>query len=370
MGGAEDLPLLAIEAITDDEALGTLCQRVRESFNAHSHFLMAFGGHPISATVESTTHPAEALRAYQEYYYAKDQWAVEAMRRLRPAVYLGQELVPDSVIAKSELFCDFVEEHALDVRHMVGVLEPIAQDRMMVLAVLRSERQEPFSIPDKRLMTKLAPILSATLRARASFNELKLRARIGFSALDAIDRPIIVVDRQAQTHFANRAAEALEGEGKWQVLRKSGRESVTGLCGGPLGEKLKAAVKRVIDGHKPLEALDLEFGSARVSVEITRLPSTADVSGPDGLAMIVLNMAGEFRRPDRMRVSDMLGLSPSETELAVSLAQGEALGSYAERKRISIHTARWTLKQAMAKTGTHRQAELVSLVMRASMVGL
>lgn len=61
-----------------------------------------------------------------------------------------------------------------------------------------------------------------------------------------------------------------------------------------------------------------------------------------------------------------LGLTPAEARLAAALAVGDRLADYAAATGLRPHTVRSTLKAALAKTGTHRQSELVSLVLRAT----
>lgn len=55
-------------------------------------------------------------------------------------------------------------------------------------------------------------------------------------------------------------------------------------------------------------------------------------------------------------------LTPAETRLALAIGQGCRLADYAARHQVSVGTARIQLKQVMAKTSTHRQAELVALL--------
>lgn len=188
---------LAIEAITDDSALDALCQELRTIFDAHSHQIMTFGGQPAGAVLHNTTFPSDALRAYEAYYASKDLWALEVMRRPLPGVFVSQELVPDSAIAESEIHEDFGRNFFLDIRHMICVIHPIAPLRYMCISMHRSKSGEPFSRLSKSKLVSLAPILSATLGARSVFADLKLRAGLGFSALDAIGKPVMVVDRNA-----------------------------------------------------------------------------------------------------------------------------------------------------------------------------
>ena len=59
----------------------------------------------------------------------------------------------------------------------------------------------------------------------------------------------------------------------------------------------------------------------------------------------------------------LYGLTPTEARLACSVASGESLESYASARGINVSTARWTMKQALAKTGARRQADLVRILL-------
>ena len=52
--------------------------------------------------------------------------------------------------------------------------------------------------------------------------------------------------------------------------------------------------------------------------------------------------------------------------VAVALCEGRSISEYAASAGISVQTARTLLKRAQEKTDTHRQAELVSLLLRSS----
>jgi DNA-binding CsgD family transcriptional regulator len=69
------------------------------------------------------------------------------------------------------------------------------------------------------------------------------------------------------------------------------------------------------------------------------------------------------------RLCRVFGLTPAEAKLAAALAGGSSLGQYADRARIKIGTARWYLKQVLAKTGVHRQSELVRNVIATVGIG-
>jgi DNA-binding CsgD family transcriptional regulator len=56
-------------------------------------------------------------------------------------------------------------------------------------------------------------------------------------------------------------------------------------------------------------------------------------------------------------------LSPAETRLWAALAAGRRLTDFADESGISVNTARVQLRALFAKTGVHRQAELLRLAL-------
>lgn len=50
--------------------------------------------------------------------------------------------------------------------------------------------------------------------------------------------------------------------------------------------------------------------------------------------------------------------------MAVALARDDSTNAYAATAGVSIETARWYVKQVMAKAGVRRQGELVSMLHR------
>lgn len=76
-------------------------------------------------------------------------------------------------------------------------------------------------------------------------------------------------------------------------------------------------------------------------------------------------MSDPERRVDVLpeRLARILGLTPAEASLAAAVAMERTLKEHAEERRITINTARWTLKRVLAKTGCRRQSELVRLIL-------
>jgi DNA-binding CsgD family transcriptional regulator len=59
----------------------------------------------------------------------------------------------------------------------------------------------------------------------------------------------------------------------------------------------------------------------------------------------------------------LYGLTPTEARLADLLLEGLEVREISNRLSISVETARFHLKRVLAKSGTHRQTELIRLML-------
>ncbi len=98
----------------------------------------------------------------------------------------------------------------------------------------------------------------------------------------------------------------------------------------------------------------------------TMRPIQAENWHPMGIVKMAAIL--EIRDPDRatsadsMQLETLFGLTPAEARFASMLASGLSVKQAAEQLGIAEQTGRTHLKRAMAKTGTRRQAELMSRI--------
>ena len=69
-----------------------------------------------------------------------------------------------------------------------------------------------------------------------------------------------------------------------------------------------------------------------------------------------------MRRISAASLRSRFMLTPAEVQVALGIAEGETLAAIAKMRGVAVSTARGQLKSIFAKTGTHRQAELVALL--------
>ena len=101
-----------------------------------------------------------------------------------------------------------------------------------------------------------------------------------------------------------------------------------------------------------------------VIVRIWPFDGPAHQPGQDVRALLTLNALGPKPGPPAAILAKTFRLTPSEAKLACIIARGAPPDIAARELKISRETARNQLKSVFAKTDTHRQSELVALLLQ------
>ena len=101
-----------------------------------------------------------------------------------------------------------------------------------------------------------------------------------------------------------------------------------------------------------------------VIVRIWPFDGPAHPPGQDVRALLTLNALGPRPGPPAAILAKTFRLTPSEAKLACIIARGAPPDIAARELKISRETARNQLKSVFAKTDTHRQSELVALLLQ------
>jgi DNA-binding CsgD family transcriptional regulator len=106
-----------------------------------------------------------------------------------------------------------------------------------------------------------------------------------------------------------------------------------------------------------------------VIVRIWPFEGVAHSPKQDVHALVTLNALGPKPGPPPAILAKSFRLTPSEAKLACIIARGASPQIAARELKISRETARNQLKSVFAKTDTHRQSELVALLLQVQRAG-
>lgn len=357
----EKISGLAVEAVVHDDALHEMCSALRSGFDASQHHFQLITGNPIQSIIFDTTMSKSAMEKYIEHYSTVDLWAVEVMRKPPRSVVVSEELVPHRVFLDSEIYNDFIRPDAESVEHLILLTEPLGSSGQVALSLLRTATERPFDSTDKRQLARLAPTLRRLIRARMLLREVLAEKQVGFAGLDALNKPILIVDAGGSVQFANQAAQGL-------ATRTSPDTRVTrigdlGLWCGAGQRQVADAVHAVIAGTAPSRqvVVSTPSGSPRV-VDVLRLPDqTPAVSRR--FAMLMMKNPGTCEAPNARLLIRLYGLTNAEANVAVALANGITVRDYAIQHSLSLETVRTQLKSSYRKLGVARQSDLVRILL-------
>lgn len=228
------------------------------------------------------------------------------------------------------------------------------------VAAYRPHHAGDFAAADAARLEALLPVLRDTVSLHHSLGIFRQQTE-GFShVLENLDCAVILLDAAQRPVFMNgRAREIADAKDGLLI-------GTAGLTAARMGEA-RALQHAIVSAIEAAPACAL--ASVYVHRDENRSPLKLDVisvggGGPRTAARVIVLI----REPDAPRAFDREALSrtydltPREAELAVLLATGHTLSGAAAALKIGLSTVRWYLKHLFEKTDTHRQAELIRLV--------
>ncbi len=344
-------------------AMDAMCTRLQSGV-FHSFTLDASGA-PTPESVGNLERfglHARHMAEYETQHAGNDPRLAATLRIAPGGVMLDHEHFSAREALRNPVYADWLIP--LGLKHTAGVVVRQEGSALDLISFMRPRDAKPYSADDKRFIERLMPDIARAARLRARMVTLSRNAHLGMAALNSLRQCIAVVDAQCRIHHANAAAErllALPGalgarQGRLRCAQGAAHGRLEQLVRGACATPAKAGALALEDGNAD--------GAQRLVVTVLPLhASHAWASMQQApMALVVVAMPGAASSLDPQLVGDMLGLSPTETRLALLLAAGKTIKDFAAIEGMSWHTARSHLKNLMRKTGCHRQVELAGLL--------
>lgn len=300
-----------------------------------------------------------ALALYGAEFAPHDIYITRGIRRPGIVLAHSHEFLSDHDIETSYIYNELMRSE-VGTFHMVGVAARIDLPEArgaFALGIHRAREAGPFDETASLLLRPLVPHLQRAAEARHSLALARASASAGWHALDHASLAVLWLDARGCLRKANASGQALLETrrglalGRNDTLHATHREAATVLATA-LGAALAGADPRPF-------ALERDDAPA-LQLQILR---ACDATQGASLVLLVADPAAPSAA-DPATLARLLGLSRTEAELALHLAQGEGLGSFRDARGIAASTAKTLLARANAKTATDGQRGLASLVRR------
>jgi len=311
---------------------------------------------PISAT---TIFDAKDMDAYVDYYWRQDVLLEHVTRAHVNTPFLNNLAIRDDVFEKTEFYRDWFRK--LDLFYVMGANISLGEEQpIYILSVQRPRLGGPFGDADARLFTQLAGHLRTSLQIRNRLLSDDHAREAGRLNLEHMNSATIVVGPGGRLSYATRKAEKLLREG--DAIRVT--RGYVSLTEGRAHDRFAFLINWAIETasgreYSPTRAL-LASRAGRPSLSMLVAPyELRDVPG----AILVIRDPEDLSNVGAV-LEDLYGLTPTEAVVTTELVNGNSLESISYKNHVSLNTVRTQLKSIFTKTGTSRQGQLVSLVMR------
>lgn len=309
----------------------------------------------------------EWLACFDELYFTPDNpWTVHSQALHRPGVVRTNERLDRftrerGLLFRSRYYNEWMRPQGL--RHSLG--NTLTTDRRGIanVTLLRAPDLPTFDAREVRLFAQLGAHFGRALRLRQRFGDLQLQRDLLAGALDRLSEGLLILSPEGRLLHGNLAAMTLLARREGLAYRQ-GRV----FAAHPQDQAAFARLLAARTGHAPqatvsdVLALHRSGGGQPLRVHATGLGLPLSSDGQlQPCVLLSLGEVGDDEAPSRHEALRRAhGLTPAEARLAECLLDGLSLRESAQRLDLTYGTARTRLKVVFAKTGTHRQAELLT----------
>lgn len=307
--------------------------------------------------------PDECLRLYAEHYHAHDIWMQRGheLGAFFPGnVVTSDDLLPRREFLESEFFRDYLRYQGIyDL--CAGVLHDGSEPSVpcVHVAIYRSIDQPPFGADDKARLSSIIGHMREATRIGFLFSAQKRRLDIMEHAVEMIAPAFLLLDASGRVVFTNSLAQTILDRADGIALAAGGFLQVSSAQQAKL-TKLQQSISGAGMLRISRTSCKSDYWIVRVAMPI-HADQPPDVRRP--VVGLMIHDSGAVGEIDADTFARAHGLTPAEGRLLSMLAEHTALPSIARELGISINTARSQLRAVMEKTGAHRQAELVKMLM-------
>jgi len=335
---------------------------ISSACDSHTTVLTRQGASPG----ESWSLAPQCDPAYYESYCGHYHGVNPLWRRAASApagsIQTDSMIMPKSELVRTEFYNDFLAPQRLG--SMLNAVAFVEQGQQTAIA---THRQDEFVPEQIRLFRLLAPHLQRAVQLNTRLAGLEMRCEASAEALNRLEQGALLVDESVGVVFANREAERLFAAGDGLRVTR-GVLCVNSAADTALLHALIAGCTRHGAEAGAGGSLRLSRGPDRapLSVQVAPLRSEAPLFSMTERAVAILFVSD----PDRKTMSPIawfqqrFGLTAAEAAFAGEIVAGVGIQAAADRLQISRSTGRTHLARIFEKTGTHRQAELVRLMLQ------
>jgi DNA-binding CsgD family transcriptional regulator len=310
--------------------------------------------------------PDAYSREYAAYYSTISDRNELVIRKLNELVLYDDHISGGDAGRRGEIdawrrsfgFCYFIAGRLFD-----------SEDVAAVVALHRSEGQGHVDREGIARFRALLPHLRRAFLIESRLAGLDLTLASALGSMDMLRFGVVLIGTDSRILWLNREARRIVDEGAGlragpaglEALRPIDRPKLQHLIDGAIGTSVGRRASG--GGYQPIAKRGSERPYSVLAAPTPRPPAFPALERPAAILFVTDPDATPETPPDLLR--RVYGLTRMEANVAMALVGGATVEAAAERLAIARATARRHLAGIFAKTGTHRQTDLVRLILSA-----
>ena len=325
----------------------------------------------VASTIAQFGCPKHMVQNYNKQFSKLDSLFDETTTNDEKGESLCQFFSPaenDFLNLESDIYENWMKPEGI---YHLGRIQFLNDDlHKAAIAILRNEDAGAWKKGDIRVINDIVPHLKRALDIHAEFTRLRMQQDALMKGLDRLVIGLILYDRNARAVYINPTAKAIIkshpaldlNDDDGLILNaakdhKNLRQAILDTANIEPEDSWKQSIAigithpdvvaplplLVTPMHAHLLTSDLDYEGAKVALFL----SDPNLQQP----ISVNNLVSVYK------------LTPSEAQVAISIANGHSIEDIAKTSHHSAHTIRSQLKSTFRKTGVSRQSELIKLLL-------
>lgn len=329
-----------------------------------SHALNATGSGIVMGTGSSRSvmlgagMPAEAIATYSQYYHSIDFILQACEDGPAGLVRGGREIVANN--ANSEFYADW--QRPFDLTDGLFV-QLSAGPTPISFAISAPARGARFDTAERvQFVSALIPHLRQALRTQNHLADLGKAVGEVTEIIDATRHGVIIVDMRHEVVHLNSAAEQILKSTDGLAMPSRTIQAADTTANEQLQRVITNALVKSQCGARSggSTACSRPSGKRPYIIHVTPLGTTPAKPAPKALVTII--DPEQEPEPPKELIKRLFGLTNAEADVALRTMRGDGLKPIAADLGLSRATVNTHLQHIFDKTDTHRQAELVRLL--------
>lgn len=320
-------------------------------------------GQGANRSILSDAVPTEARRSYIDYFHNQD-FILDAIDN-SPCGVIRSGAALTACKPHSEFENDFMRPHCMDD----GLFVRLAAGRAPALffAVAPKTRTSFETAQRVEFVTALIRHLEQSLLAQEHVSLLDRTSGELTDVIDTVAQGLLVVRNGGEIMHLNRSARAMLQAGDGLEIRSNRIKATRPTIEDQLHSIIAAALLTGRAGPPTGGSIACSRPTGKRPYIIHVLPLSAPgTDSTTATALVIIIDPAREAVPPKSLLRQIFGLTNAEADVALLVMRGEGLTPVSTELALSRATVNTHLQHIFDKTGTHRQAELVRLLLQSS----